>query len=98
MKAFWTARALLRLQQIHDRIALDQPLNARRFVDRLTGKVAEIAQDPLGGRVVSQYRRDDIRETFEGSYRIIYRVLPDRVDILTVRHGARLLPSRTRNL
>lgn len=98
MTANWTARALLRLQQIHDRIALDQPLNAKRFVDRLTRKADAIAQNPLAGRAVPQYRRDDIRETFEGDYRIIYRVLPQRIDILAVRHGARLLPSRRRDL
>ena len=50
------------------------------------------------GRVVEQYRRDDIREVYEGRYRMIYPVLPDRIDILTVRHGARLLPERLRNL
>lgn len=98
MKAYWTARALLRLQQIHDRIALDQPVNARRFVDRLTSKADDVAQSPLTGRIVSQYRREDIRETFAGGYRIIYRVLEDRIDILAVRHGARLLPLRTRDL
>ena len=29
---------------------------------------------------------------------MIYRVLPDRIDIQTVRRGARLLPERLRNL
>jgi len=48
--------------------------------------------------VVEQYQRDDIREVYEGRYRMIYRVLPDRIDILTVRHGARLLPERLRHL
>jgi plasmid stabilization system protein ParE len=47
---------------------------------------------------LEHYQRDDIREAYEGRYRMIYRVLPDRIDILTVRHGARLLPERLRNL
>lgn len=92
MKAAWTHKALLRLQQIHDHIALDQPGNATTFVDRLTRRAELIASAPQGGRVVPQYGRDDIRETYEGEYRIIYRIRQDGIDILTVRHMARLLP------
>jgi toxin ParE1/3/4 len=92
MKAAWTHKALLRLEQIHDHIALDQPGNATSFVDRLTRKADLIAITPNSGRVVREYGRDDIREVYEGEYRIIYRVREDRIDILTVRHMARLLP------
>lgn len=74
MKAAWTHKALLRLQQIHDYIALDQPANAKNFVDSLTQKADLIAEAPHGGRVVPKYDRDDIRETYEGDYRIIYRL------------------------
>ena len=98
MRVQWTAKALLRLQQIHDYIARDQPLNAERFVDRLTRRAEAIALNPRSGRAVPEYQSDDIRETFEGAYRIIYRILPDRIDILTVRHSARLLPTQTRHL
>ena len=98
MRAHWTARSLQRLQQIHDHIALDQPLNAKRFVDRLTRRAETIALQPRAGRIVPEYQSDDIRETFEGAYRIIYRILPDRIDRLTVRHGARVLPARRQNL
>lgn len=87
-------QSLLRLQQIHDYIALDQPENARRFIDRLTHKAAAIAENPSLGHTVAEYQRDDIRQVFEGNYRIIYRVLPDEIHVLTVRHSARLLPTR----
>ena len=98
MTAHWTVKARHRLQQLHDHIAEDQPENAQRFVDRLTRRADALAEHPLTGRVVEQYQRDDIREVYEGRYRMIYRVLPDRIDILTVRHGARLLPQRLPNL
>lgn len=94
MKVAWTHKALLRLTQIHDHIALDQPVNARNFVDRLTQKASRIALTPSSGKVVSRYGRDDIRELYEGGYRIVYRIRTDRIDILTVRHSARLLPQR----
>lgn len=65
MRVHWTAKALRRLQQIHDHIAYDQPLTAKRFVDRLTRRAEETAVHPLAGRIVPEYRSDDIRETFE---------------------------------
>ena len=98
MKAAWTLKALSRLQQIHDHIARDQPGNAKRFVDRLTRKAELIATMPHGGRIVPNYGRDDIRETYEGEYRIIYRIHTDRIDNLTVRHMARLLPNNLNRL
>lgn len=92
MKVAWTHKALLRLKQIHDHIALDQPANARNFIDRLTHKASHLASVPSSGKIVSRYGRDDIRELYEGEYRIIYRLRLDRIDILTVRHSVRLLP------
>ena len=67
-------------------------------MDRLTRRATVLAEHPLTGRVVAKCQRDDIREVYEGRYRMIYRVLSDRIDTLTVRHGARLLPERLRDL
>jgi plasmid stabilization system protein ParE len=43
------------------------------------------------GRGVPEIDRHDIREVIVQNYRIIYRLLPDEVEILTVHHGARPL-------
>jgi plasmid stabilization system protein ParE len=40
---------------------------------------------------VPELGRDDIREVLRGNYRIIYRILPTRVEILAVYHAAQLL-------
>lgn len=42
--------------------------------------------------MVPEYQDTTIRETLQDDYRIIYKILSERVDILTVRHGSRLLP------
>jgi len=42
---------------------------------------------------VSEYDRDDIREVLDRPYRIIYRILPERIDVITVMHYRQLLPS-----
>jgi toxin ParE1/3/4 len=98
MKVNWTRKGRQRLQQLYDHIADDQPDNALRFIDLLTRRVEMLAEHPRSGTVVSKYARDDIREIYEGRYRIIYRILADQIDILTVRHGARLLPEQLKNL
>lgn len=92
MRVVWTDRAKARLRQIHALIAQDQPLNAIQVVDRLTQRVDQLAIHPLSGRVVEKFRRDDVRELIEAPYRIIYLILPGRIDILTVRDCRRVLP------
>ena len=46
----------------------------------------------MGAAVVPEVGRPEIREVIVYSYRIIYRYTGDDVVILTVHHGARLLP------
>lgn len=41
-----------------------------------------------------EYEDENVREVIEGRYRIIYRILSDRVDVVAVIHGARELPPR----
>jgi toxin ParE1/3/4 len=36
--------------------------------------------------------REDVREVFLGSYRIVYRIYPDFIDVITVFEGHRLFP------
>jgi plasmid stabilization system protein ParE len=47
---------------------------------------------PCLGAEVPEYADESIREVLFRSYRIIYRILPDRIDVLAVIHGAQLLP------
>jgi len=98
MNVNWTRKGRQRLQQLYDYIAEDQPANALSFIDLLTRRVEMLAEHSRSGTIVSRYDRDDIREIYEGRYRIVYRILPDRIDILTVRHGARRLPEKIKNL
>ena len=57
--------------------------------------VERLADFPNSGRIVPELKDPAIREILFGSYRIVYRVKGDVVEVLTVYHGARLLdPSR----
>lgn len=92
MRVHWTDRAKTRLKLIHDHIAKDAPFIASQVVERLLHRSIQIGDLPYSGRAVPEYQRDDIRELLEQPYRIIYRILPDRVDIITVMHYRQLLP------
>jgi plasmid stabilization system protein ParE len=98
MKVNWTQKGRQRLQQLYDYISTDQPDNALNYVDKITRRVELLAMQPRSGKVVEKYLRDDIREIYEGDYRIIYRILVERIDILTVRHSSRLLPNQLHRL
>ncbi|HZF32714.1 MAG TPA: type II toxin-antitoxin system RelE/ParE family toxin [Candidatus Angelobacter sp.] len=87
----WTATAVRHLTSIHDYIAQDSPIYARRVVDRLTRRSQQIVLFPLSGRVVPEHGSESIREIIEPPYRIIYRIHRDRVDVVAVVHGARNL-------
>lgn len=64
---------------------------AKLFANRVFSAVERLELFSSSGRVVPEVGREDIREILLGNYRIIYRVLPDESEILTVYHGARLL-------
>ena len=46
---------------------------------------------PRMGRVVPEIARDDVREVFQRTYRIVYRVVDDGIVVLTVFEGHRRL-------
>lgn len=88
MNVFWTDTAVRHLSAIYSYIAQNSPKYAERMVDRLTRRSQQIANFPLSGRVTAEFATEQIREVIEGSYRIIYYIKPDQIDILAVLHSA----------
>jgi len=64
---------------------------ARQTVDRITRRSEQIAAQPLSGRKVPELDDDNVRELIERPYRIIYRMKKERIDVLAVIYGARIL-------
>lgn len=94
MNVVWTPEALARLEDIEAYIAHDSPAAAKEMIARLLTRTRQLETAALSGRQVSDYRREDIRELLERPYRIIYRLGPDRVEILTIMHYRQLLPRK----
>ena len=94
MKVYWTDNSIGHLLGIYEYIARNSPVYAKRVVDRITRRSEQIAEFPLSGRKVPEYKTEDIREIIEKPYRIIYRIKSNQIDILAVIHGAKLLPEK----
>lgn len=91
MKVVWTKQAQRDLQAIYDYIALDSPHYAARVIDTLLETETRIGEFPASGSLVRERQRSDIRQVRRYSYRIIYRILRSRIDVLTVVHQRREL-------
>jgi plasmid stabilization system protein ParE len=65
---------------------------ARGMVERIFDRSELLASQPFLGGVVQESDDDSLRELFEHPYRIIYRVLEDRIDVVAVIHSSRRLP------
>jgi len=91
VKVLWTDAAVAQLEAIHDYFAQTSPGYARRVVDRLTKRSAQISAFPFSGRMVPEYELNEVREVIEGSYRIVYLVKEDegQIEVLAVIHGSR---------
>ena len=85
----WTEQAIDDLYTVFLFIARDTPGYAELMIERVFTATERLDEFPRSGRVVPEFGQDDIREAIVQNYRIIYRVLPDAVEILTVHHGAR---------
>ena len=87
MKLLWSKEALIRLQEIEEYIAKDNPIAAIKFVDKLISVTETIIENPEIGRIVPELSLKNIRELLHKNYRIVYLVKKNSIDILTVFEG-----------
>lgn len=86
MRVVWSPLAVQRVNEHVEYIVREKPLAAGAWVEGIFAAVERLKPFPFSGRAVEEVRREDIREVIYGRYRIIHRVEPERVVILTVRH------------
>ncbi len=83
------------LEEIAAYIARDNPQAARKWIAKLRKAAAGAAKMPLAARVVPEIQRDDVREVFLRSYRIVYGVRDDHIFVFTVFGGGKQLSQDT---
>ena len=87
----WTPQAADDLDAIAEFIMADSPHFAALFVMNVLESAERLVEFPRCGRVVPEIGDPVVREIILGNYRLIYRLLSETAEILTVHHGARLL-------
>ena len=93
MNIIWSHSALGDLANIREYIARDSRNYAKKFVDGVFTATERLSVFPRSGRVVPEIGNPNIREIGHNSYRIIYEVAEDDVNIVAIVHGRRLLPT-----
>ncbi len=92
MNIIWSPLAVDRVSEIAAYIAQDKPSAAEQWVKTVFSKVEHLKSSPEIGRIVPEIENNQFRELIYGNYRIIYRIEPKQISVLTVRHGKQILP------
>jgi len=87
VQVVWTRRASADVWAIRSYIEQFTPMAAGRFAARLKGAAESLESQPDRGRAIGYGLRELV---IVRPYIIVYRVMSKTVEILTVRHGARL--------
>ena len=72
-------------------IASDSAFYAAEVVEAILEAEQRIGEQPAAGGMVRERMRRDLRQVKRYSYRIIYKILPKRIDVITVVHERRNL-------
>ena len=91
MRVVRTQEALDRLSDIEDFISKDSPQRAARFINYLVQRGEGVSKNPRIGRVVPEISNPDVREIIAKKYRIVYEIQENKIEILTVFEGHKLL-------
>jgi addiction module RelE/StbE family toxin len=94
MRITWSSRARKKVWEYGEYIAQDNPDAASDWIEGILDEVERLKDFPEQGRRVPEAKRTDVREIFFQSYRIVYRIEPKRIVILTVRHTRQLFDTK----
>ncbi len=85
----WTEKGTETFQSHFSYIENDSPLNADRFEAKIFEILELVSLNPLMGRMTIELKDEMVREVFiYGTFRIIYEIFDDRIEILTIRRTA----------
>ena len=90
-KVAWSPEAIEDLELIAEYIGRDSEFYARAVTTKIVEMTRSIGGLPWIGRVVPELGDEKTRERFIYSYRVVYRVEDERVLIVAVIHGKRLI-------
>ena len=87
----WSPEAVEDIESIAAYIERDSAWYAKAVASKIVETAEAIPEFPELGRIVPEFGDPAIRERFAYGYRIIYRLEPERILVVAVIHGSRLL-------
>ena len=87
----WSPEAIEDVEAIAEYITRDSEFYAGAVVSKILELARGLSRFPGAGRVVPELGDESIRERFAYSYRLIYRIGREKVLVVAVIHGKRLL-------
>jgi toxin ParE1/3/4 len=88
----WTEPAVGDLREIERYISRNSRQYGRVVLERILARAKQLTEFPQLGGTVPEYADNSLRELLEKPYRIVYRIYPDRIEVLAVVHSARRMP------
>ncbi len=87
----WSPQAIDDVESIRDFTGRESPHYGVLVAARIVISVERLARFPESGRIVPEFGDPMLRELLWRNYRIVYRFVVNRVEIVAVFHVARLL-------
>jgi toxin ParE1/3/4 len=93
-KIVFTKPTIEDLEDLVSFISRDDPNAGEKFGFALIEKAQNLSEHPFLGRMVPEFKIENLREIIHRPYRIIYRVREDQkmIEVLSVWHAARGIP------
>lgn len=89
MKIRWSPTAVDRVAEIAAFISQDSSTEAVKWARKIFNSVKRLENFPESGRSVPEINNPSVREIIHGNYRIVYQIIGEEVQILTVRNFKR---------
>jgi toxin ParE1/3/4 len=91
LKVLWTENAIQDLLGIKAFISQDSIDRAEEWLAELYTAGNNLSQFSSRGRIVPEFSQNNLRELLIENYRLVYRVNPTTIEIITVFEGHRQL-------
>lgn len=88
----WTLRAAADLESIVEYIFRDSEFYATAVARELIAAARTLTTFAERGRRVPEFEDPTVRQIIVRRYRLIYRVKPQRIEVLRIIHGAQQMP------
>jgi len=94
----WSEEALEDIESIATYIEKDSPTYAKSVVSRFFEKAEILQEFSELGRKVPEFNDITIREIFVYSYRLIYKLSKEKILLVAIVHGKRLLENHQQSI